>query len=368
MQTTCDQCGARCDLVGAAAVPPCSTCRQDLRARATGLSGARHEHSVLFSLDNLTAFTESVRGLDPAPAPEKRPPPEPDDRSGLIDLRRVHAALDAWPYAPGQRFDGLLAPRVLPPAPAPVRSTPRAAEAPLQALLGVLAFGVLGLAALIVTRPTSSPASQDPAPIVLSSATLPDAPRAPDRTPDEVPEAAPDAPEAADAAEAPTPDAPAPTPSKRPRKPTSERPGKPAAPVVAAPKPVESGPKRDSVECLLHPETCRAPTSKPAAPAPKETAAPAAGLPEKLEPADIVAGASAARAAAERDCRALAKGGEKVAVRLSIAGPTGAVLRADAQDAAGNPALATCVARELEQATFKKVQKPQSGAVVTVKF
>ncbi len=55
-------------------------------------------------------------------------------------------------------------------------------------------------------------------------------------------------------------------------------------------------------------------------------------------------------------------------IKLSIAGPTGSVIRAGAEDDGGNPALAACCAGELEKASFRPVQRPQMGALVTLKF
>ncbi len=57
-----------------------------------------------------------------------------------------------------------------------------------------------------------------------------------------------------------------------------------------------------------------------------------------------------------------------VKIKLSIAGPTGSVLHASPEDDAGNPQLAACCAEELAAASFKRVRRPQIGAVATIKF
>lgn len=144
--------------------------------------------------------------------------------------------------------------------------------------------------------------------------------------------------------------------------------GEPPAAVEPSPPPppVEDEDRRYSVECLLDKTKCL-PREQPAAPAP-EPPSPESLLPEQLEMADIAEGTRVARAAAAQRCRALARGGEVVKVKLSIAGPSGTVLSAGPEDDAGNPALAACCAEALREATFKKVRKPQIGAVATIKF
>lgn len=124
--------------------------------------------------------------------------------------------------------------------------------------------------------------------------------------------------------------------------------------------------RRYSVECLLDRAKC--PPSAPA-PAPVPVLATEEGLlPERLELADINDGTRSARAAAVGRCHKLARGGEVVRIKLSIAGPSGSVLSASPEDDAGNPQLAACCAEELAGASFKRVRKPQIGAVATIKF
>lgn len=112
--------------------------------------------------------------------------------------------------------------------------------------------------------------------------------------------------------------------------------------------------ERYALGCLIDPAKCR-------------VAGPA-GLPATLEPVDIGAGTRIARAAAARQCRPLAKGGEAVRIKLTIAGPTGAVVRATPESLAGNPYLAVCCAQELAAASFPRVERSQVEASVTVRF
>ncbi|MDC0720312.1 hypothetical protein [Nannocystis bainbridge] len=328
------------------------------------MMGARNEDSVLFSLASLGPL--DVGRVAEAPvrlAVARRPEPEPEDGSGLIDVRALGGTVQAErPRA--ARFSELAA-GPLPIAPTPVRARARSAPPPmpLYVMIGVAALGMMGLAGFVVTRGAT------PAPVIIERH-ISQAPM--------VVAAAPEPEEAAEAAEPAieavipvvTADAPEPpTSSKRPRKPVN-KPATPSADKPAAPKVVTpaapSGPAADSVECLLAPEGCK---TKPAAPVKVDApAVSSASLPEKLEPGDIADGTRAAKAAALDRCRSHARGGEKVTIKLSIAGPEGTVLSSAPQDDAGNPTLANCAAGELMRASFKKVSKAQIGAVATLKF
>lgn len=336
------------------------------------MTGARDENSVLFSLASLRALEVGTVADAPAPlAVAKRPSsaPEPTDGSGLIDVRALGGVMQAErPQARAPRFSELTtAPLVIPPTPVRGRATSAPPPMPLYLMLGVVALGMMGLAGFLVTRPpTPAPVIIErhisQAPMVVASASAAEAePEA---------EAEPAEPAATVAAVLPAEPA-EPGPSKRPRKPSI----KPATPSAVKPAPIKvvtpaapSGPANDSVECLLSPDKCK---TKPAT-APKVDPPPASvssdSLPEKLEPADIADGTRAAKAAALDRCRTHARGGEKVTIKLSIAGPDGKVLTAAPQDDAGNPTLANCAAGELMRSTFKKVSKAQIGAVATLKF
>lgn len=124
--------------------------------------------------------------------------------------------------------------------------------------------------------------------------------------------------------------------------------------------------RRYSVACLLDRAKC--PPPEPVAAVVPALASEESLLPERLELADINDGTRQARAAAVGRCRELARGGEVVRIKLSIAGPSGSVLSARPEDDAGNPQLAACCAEELAGASFKRVRKPQIGAVTTIKF
>ncbi|WAS90879.1 hypothetical protein [Nannocystis punicea] len=333
------------------------------------MKGARNEDSVLFSLASLGSLDVARVAESPAPvAVAKRPvsQPEPTDGSGLIDVRAMGAVIQAErPQARAPRFSELTAPPpVIPPTPVRGRATAAPPPMPLYLLLGVVALGMMGLAGFLATQgPMPAPVIIErhisQAPMVVASAAEPEEEPEPEAEPEAV----------AVAAEIPaeTPEA---APSKRPRKPVV----KPATPSADKPPPVKvvtpaapSGPANDSVECLLSPDKCKA---KPAAPAKVEPAPSVStdSLPEKLEPADIADGTRAAKAAALERCRVHARGGEKVTIKLSIAGPDGKVLSSAPQEDAGNPALANCAAGELMRASFKKVSKAQIGAVATLKF
>ncbi|WP_434425573.1 hypothetical protein [Nannocystis pusilla] len=325
---------------------------------------------MLFSLASLRALDVGPVADAPAPlAVAKRPAsaPQPTDGSGLIDVRALGGVMQAErPQARAPRFSELTAaPLVIPPTPVRSRATSAPPPMPLYLMLGVVALGMMGLAGFLATRPpTPAPVIIErhisQAPMVVASASAAEPEPESEAEPETAEPAAPVA--AAEPAE--------PGPSKRPRKPNI----KPATPSADKPTPTKvvtpaapSGPANDSVECLLSPEKCKA---KPAAP-PKADPLPAVSgdsLPEKLEPADIADGTRAAKAAALDRCRTHARGGEKVTIKLSIAGPDGKVLTAAPQDDAGNPTLANCAAGELMRSTFKKVAKAQIGAVATLKF
>ena len=135
------------------------------------------------------------------------------------------------------------------------------------------------------------------------------------------------------------------------------------------PKKVDAKPKEEdiSVECLLDQSKCKKPGSGGGGGGTKPPPD-SSGLPEKLELADIKAGTDGTKAAAKANCAGKAKGGEKVKIKLSIAGPSGTVQSSTPEEDGGNAPLASCVAGELKKSTFKKVQKEVIGTVVSVSF
>lgn len=307
------------------------------------------------------------------------------EASGLIDIRtlggmvaasdgsREPATRGAEPRAELPNFSGLsLSPTLLVQPAEPTRpitsrhaAVPRS-QTPLLALLGALTAGVLGLAGYVVSLPAPQLA---PVVRVIKTDALADSSVKRDR-----PEPEPAAEVAAEPEAAPAEPEKVVNKDRKPRKPGKPgepvKPGEPekSAPVVEKPRQDPEPAKDYGVDCILGKASCG--DKKPEKAEPKDTppAAPPSDLPEKLEQADISAGTSAARAAAASSCAKFAKGGEKVQIKLSIAGPTGSVVGASPTEDAGNPQLASCVAGELKQASFRKVQKQQIGTVVTVKF
>jgi len=302
--------------------------------------------------------------------------------SGLIDIRALPGALGGpvRPITPIPGFGGLARPDPSA-APRPAAHTPaplvRPSQTPLHVLLGVLVFGVVGLAGAVVHSATRSP---DPTVQVIDVPAHEPTPAAITDPPGDVAtkpatstisaistvsEPGPAAPDTADVA-----------PKAGPRKPSRPRPGpdqpeitKQVTKPIAKPEPVAAPPpdERESVACLLEGKCGSKPSpTSPTSPTPAPTVG--SDLPAKLEPADISDGTRAAKASATSRCSALAKGGETVKIKLSIAGPTGAVLNTSPELDGGNPSLASCCATELRAASFRAVQKPQMGAVVTLKF
>ncbi len=292
------------------------------------------------------------------------PSPRSDgEASGLIDVRTIGSPVAAT--AVRARVGNFPA-RVLTPAPVarPVTAAGPAlrSQTPVYALLATLTIGFFGLAGYVVTRPSPPPREV----VRVIEPTAPASVAAPTREPEPVAEAV------AVAAEVPAPEAPATAVVVAP----SRRPGKVLKPVVRGgpaperavevPAPAPASKPEYGVDCILGKASCGEQAA--ARPEAATEAAPPGDLPERLEQADISAGTSAARAGAVSSCTRLARGGEKVQVKLSIAGPTGAVIGASALEDAGNPQLAACCVDQLERASFRKVKKPQIGTVVTIKF
>lgn len=322
------------------------------------------------------------------------------ETSGVIDVRALTAMLGPGEReAPGRgpaaaRLDGLATagPRL---AAGGGRATAaRSSQAPVYAVLGALVVGMVGLAGYTLTRP-GPVAARGPGPLLATYV----ASAAPEREVEVGADAGGDAPREVEVAVAggrevavadgrevaagpaaasvsgarkpvkrPT-RAPEAGAGERPKKAgAGERPERAAAAVSEKAATEEPASAEPSVQCLLDPAACRPRRTGAAESAVSEPAVVASDLPEKLESTDIREGTRAARAAAVAGCRALARGGEAVKVKLSIAGPSGSVLGAEAEDDAGNPALGSCCAKELMAASFKKFAKAQMGALVTVKF
>ena len=354
MTTSCKQCNAPLP-VATAATGRCPACRR-------GFSSPRDEHSVLFSLTSVSTSTPTACAV---PLRSRT-----DEGSGLIDIRAMHTALGG-PAEPAPPRFASQAPALFPAASAPAlhhATTPALpSQMPLYGLVAALMFGLASLTAFVLSEPPpASVRHTNPAPLVVVRAEIEPEPAAEVAEPEQP------------VAEIEAPLVPVAPSEARPHKP-SQRPSTKPAPVVAKPQmtvaPVAVVPEakpaaRDddaTMKCLLGGADCEAehPTAKP-----EPVSAPMAdaSLPERLSDTDITAGTGPAKARATSSCARLAKGDERVRIKLSIAGPTGTVIRAAAEDDAGNPALAACCVGELESASFKPVQRPQMGALVTLKF
>lgn len=294
------------------------------------------------------------------------------EASGLIDVRAMAALLGPTPVRPitpiASSFHSLSLPAPQPAAPR--RPVPvRASQTPLHVLLGVLVFGVVGLAGAVVHSAVRVGPHIETVVVEAAPTTAVDQEAEDDVDEQPTPRAEPEP--VAEVA-APIADTP-----QKPSRPRSGKPGKPTPTLVDKPQPEKTTPAikpektgRDDDElmaCLLTPGTCASKREPSPTPTPV-VSKPASDLPEKLESADISDGTRAAKASALSKCGKLARGGEVVKIKLSIAGPTGSVMTAGAESDGGNPGLASCSASELKGSTFKPVQKQQIGAVVTLKF
>lgn len=259
----------------------------------------------------------------------------------------------------------------------PVAPEPQRSQAPLYAIIAILVLGLGGLAAFVLTRPPPQP--EKIVERVIQAAPVPvdknDKDDDDDKKKDDKADKEEDGDEgaAAEAGDAAVVDDKKGTTKKTDKKGTAVKTdvkkdaGKTDTKADEPVKKVDTKPKEEdiSVECLLDPSKCKkgggggGGGSKPP---------PDSGLPEKLELADIKAGTDPTKAAAKSNCAGKAKGGEKVKIKLSIAGPSGNVLSSTPEDDGGNAPLAQCVAAELKKSSFKKVQKEQIGTVVSVSF
>ncbi|HEY0137464.1 MAG TPA: hypothetical protein VGB85_25445 [Nannocystis sp.] len=344
MTTSCQQCGA--GIPDGRGTSRCLACRR-------GLTGARDEHSVLFSLADFAAAGPALPRSAPASQRSRS-----DEGSGLIDIRAMQAALGGRAEPAPPRF---ITPTALPVAPPPTashRAVP--SQLPLYGLLAALMFGLASLTAFVLSEPAAAPPPTPrhtiPAPVVLA-APVPEEVEEPEEIDEPVAEPVAVEPVAKVTTSRPRP-------SQRPT-PAVARPQPEVVKPQAASKPASSD--EDTMKCLLGQGACK--VERPAeAPRPAVAAPVASDLPERLSDTDITAGTGPAKARATSSCARLAKPGERVKIKLSIAGPTGTVIRATAEDDGGNPALAACCAGELAKASFKPVQRPQMGALVTLKF
>lgn len=333
MTISCMQCGVRLD--GASVNLRCLRC-----------GSARDGSSRMLSRSSLASAGEG---------------------SGLIDLRAMQAGLAGRELAAVVPVLGGLAPTlpVTPPRPT-TRSQARlpASQLPLYSVIVALTLGLATLAAHVLTRPSAPPPVRVELPAIVAAAPIVAAAEEVEAAPEPEPavEAVSEAPEEVAKPEKPGKPGKSVKPVVKVVKPTPE-----VTPEVAVkPKPTPVEPD-DSVDCLLGRKQCGGPRREPEAP---EVAVAPVGseLPAMLEQSDISALTSAGRAAALEACGGMSRGGERVKLRLSIAGPSGSITGTTVVDDAGNAQLAACAAQEVGRLPVKKVQKPQIGAMLTLKF
>jgi predicted Zn finger-like uncharacterized protein len=391
--------------------------------RVSNLTGARNENSVLFSLDSLSAVAMGGRGGGGggASAPAAAAPSGPSfslapassapaattatgEGSGLIDIRAMSAMLGSGGDSGGGGaggggggggaesgfaetaipsfgggFGGLAAAPLSIGSPggqdgAVVMPEPvKASNGPMYALIGLLAAGLIGVVAFVVTRPPPEPQKIVEKVIVAGAVDEgeEDAPRKKrkKRAAEEEEEEEEEEEVAADpAAEDTTTKK---TTTKKTTKTTktgTKDAGTETKTGDAPPATKKDPPKEEKedigVDCLLNPETCKKGSSGSGGSGSSKPPA-ESGLPEKLTADQIKAGTASAKSSAESKCKAQSKGGEKITVKISIEGSSGKVLSASADDSGP---LGTCVAGEYKNATFPKFTAPQQGAQVTVRF
>jgi hypothetical protein len=141
------------------------------------------------------------------------------------------------------------------------------------------------------------------------------------------------------------------------------------APVVGGP--VAPPPLRQAadvpLECVLDPHLPKcsaAKTTKPPSHTPAKTDP---DLPDVLGQSALRAGVAAVKPAAKACGKKHgAEPGEKVRVKLSVAGPTGAVISTTPEGPHQGTPLGNCAAAALKKATFAKFRKPVIGLVYSI--
>ena len=120
-------------------------------------------------------------------------------------------------------------------------------------------------------------------------------------------------------------------------------------------------------ECVLDPHLPKCPAATTVRPPVNAPAKPDTSLPNAPSQSALRAGVAPVKAAAKA-CGAKhgATPGEKVRVKLSVAGPTGAVVSTQPEAPHHGTPLGNCAAAALKKATFDKFQKPVIGLVYTI--
>lgn len=302
------------------------------------------------------------------------------DRSGLIDIRALSSLVDAQrrggpsASASSVALPSFSTPWTVQPLPEPERraAAPARAEAvsssdrPLYVMLASLSLAVVSLGAYVVLRPTPQVVVEAAAaPTVEAEAMKAEAARA-EREPSE-----PDGmlAVAAPSEEEPAPDESEPTAAesesepeakaeaKRPRatRPRASRERRSDRSAVPTPAPTSPKTKQSvSVECVLDPSACgRGGKALPKTPS-------AAQIRDAMAAVKPSAKACAGRHGGQA--------GDKVRVKLSVKGSTGAVLSATALDEHEGTALGRCVAGALAKASLPRFSKPQAGIVYAIRL
>ncbi|HRI06599.1 MAG TPA: hypothetical protein PKW35_02215 [Nannocystaceae bacterium] len=117
--------------------------------------------------------------------------------------------------------------------------------------------------------------------------------------------------------------------------------------------------------------TDSSPQSSRSAPPPQPSRAaqpPQTASPDSLTLEDIKESMRGPKESAQKRCKALARSGESVALKLSISGPDGSVQDAIPVGETRNTELTQCVTRELRAARFRRVQKSQINFQFRVAF
>jgi hypothetical protein len=119
------------------------------------------------------------------------------------------------------------------------------------------------------------------------------------------------------------------------------------------------------VDCILDPQACGKGTSSSSKPTSSGASDPS--LPEKLSTTDIRDGMTPVKNAAKA-CGGKhgAESGDKVKVKLSIAGATGTVTSATVEAPHTGTPLGNCVEAAVKRARFKRFQKASLGAVYPI--
>lgn len=107
--------------------------------------------------------------------------------------------------------------------------------------------------------------------------------------------------------------------------------------------------------------------AEPAAAAPVEKAGDPS-LPAELTEAELREVLEPLKVAVRQTCNGIDRAKERVEVELTIAGRTGAVSHTTVRHDGGNPALGSCVAKELARATFKPTRKATTRTLVAINF